>query len=147
MAKAAKKAAPKKRAAKKSSETEAPAIKMPSTKLLNTLLASARSAYADQREISGTLGAEIKKASDENNLHKKAFASVKAADRMTPEKLADYFAHRDHYEEVLGLRKRAGSVIRMNFDDDGQGGDESEGDDKKTSNIKPFPSPMGVAAE
>jgi hypothetical protein len=118
------------------------AVKMPSTKKLNALLAESRTAYQEQRSISGELGASVKEMAEHDNLHKKAFASVKGADRMEPEALADYFAHRDHYEEVLGLRKRAGSVMRMELD-------EAETADPKarTSNVKPFPLPQGQAAE
>lgn len=117
-------------------------VKMPSTKKLNALLAESRTAYQEQRSISGELGASVKEMAEHDNLHKKAFASVKGADRMEPEALADYFAHRDHYEEVLGLRKRAGSVMRMELDE------AETGDPKaRTSNVKPFPLPQGQAAE
>jgi hypothetical protein len=104
---------------------------------LKKLLTHARKAHQDGRAIAGELGAAIKNAADNDNLHKKAFASVKAADRMEPEALADYFAHRDYYEETLGLRKRAGSVMRMDFGTgDGAEGDEGDAsDDGKVTQI------------
>lgn len=124
-----------------SAKTES-AIKMPSKKLLSDLLAQARAAMQDTRDISGELGAKIKDASDNSHLHKKAFASVRAADRLEPEKLADYFAHRDYYEEVLGLRKRAEAVVRLPLDDDGDVTAKA-----KNVNVTPFPMPTREAAE
>jgi hypothetical protein len=117
-------------------------IKLPSTKKLSALLAESRTAYQDQRSISGELGASVKEMAEHDHLHKKAFASVKASDRMEPEALADYFAHRDHYEEVLGLRKRAGSVMKMPLDEA-----EIEDTRARTGNVKAFPLPQGQAAE
>jgi hypothetical protein len=121
------------------------AIKMIAPKKLLALLGSARAAYKDQRSISGELGAAIKEAAEHDHLHKKAFASVKSSDRMEPEALADFFAHRDYYEETLGLRKRAGSVMRMQLGDEASG--ETEAPGSRTSNVKPFPLPQGQAAE
>lgn len=134
---------------------DATAIKMISPKKLLSLLGSARAAYKEGRSIAGELGALIKDAAEHDHLHKKAFASVKSADRMEPEALADFFAHRDFYEESLGLRKRAGSVVRMDFSDDGrsEGGDNTDpqpetADSKaRTGNVRPFPGPTGQAAE
>jgi hypothetical protein len=102
--------------------------KMISPNKLKKLLTHARKAHQDGRSIAGELGAAIKAASDNDNLHKKAFASIKASDRLEPEALADYFAHRDYYEEVTGLRKRAGSVMRMDFGN-GDGAEAEEEED------------------
>jgi hypothetical protein len=113
------KAERKPRAKKAEAETTTTAVadnpKMISPNKLKKLLTHARKAHQDGRSIAGELGSAIKTAADNDNLHKKAFASVQSADRMEPEALADYFAHRDFYEEVTGLRKRAGSVMRMDF--------------------------------
>ena len=112
--------------------------KMISPNKLKKLLTHARKAHQDGRSIAGELGSAIKTAADNDNLHKKAFASVRSADRMEPEALADYFAHRDYYEETLGLRKRAGSVMRMDFGD-GDGAEPDEdgdpADDGKVTQI------------
>lgn len=110
-----------------------------SQKKLKTLLAECRSAYKDTREINGELGAKIKDAIENENLHKKAFATIRSLDRMEPEKLADFLDMFEYYLDISGLKKRAEDVMKMDFNDDGQG----EG----KSNVAPFPSPKGEAAE
>lgn len=110
---------------------------------LNSLLVTARKAYKDQRAISGELGAEIKEAAEHDNLHKKAFAMIRGIDRLEPEKLADFFAHFDYYCDVSGLRKRAGSVMRMPLDDGKEVGEQKP----RASNVEQFPMPKGEAAE
>lgn len=144
---AAKAAAPDKKSPR-ASGAKAPVVtenvKMTPAKKLAALLGSARAAYKEGRSIAGELGAEIKEAAEHDHLHKKAFAAVRSADRMEPEALADFFAHRDYYEESLGLRKRANAVVRMNFEDDGQGGEPAaevaeEGPGARTSNVRAFP--------
>lgn len=113
----------------------------PKKKLL-TLLASARAAYAEQRSISGEIGAATKEAAEHDHLHKKAFATIKGLDRMEPEKLADFFAHFDYYCEATGLRKRAGAVMRMPLgDDDGKATGETGDAKGRAGNVKPFPMP------
>ncbi len=116
---------------------------MTSARKLNSLLADARKAYKEQRSISGELGAAIKEAAEHDHLHKKAFATVRSLDRMEPEKLADFFAHFDYYCEATGLRKRAGSVMRMALDDGKEVGEQGG----RTDNVAPFPMPKGEAAE
>jgi hypothetical protein len=125
---------------KKKGETEtvvADAIKMISAKKLNALINEKRAAYKESRSISGEIGAAIKEAAENDHLHKKAFAIVSGLDRLEPEPLADLLAHLD---DASGLRKRAGSVIRMNLS-----GEENEpvarfGDaGERTSNVKQFP--------
>jgi hypothetical protein len=100
------------------------------TKLLS-LMKSARTAQKDIQEIAGSLGSEIKTAVENNHLHRKAFAVVKAGDKMEPEKLAEFLAHLDFYLEASGLRMRAASAPRLEVED----------------NVKPFPQPHGIAAE
>lgn len=118
---------------------------MTSARKLNSLLADSRKAYKEQRSISGELGAAIKEAAEHDNLHKKAFATVRGLDRMEPEKLADFFAHFDYYCEATGLRKRAGAVMRMPLGDDGLADGEQPGAAGAT--VTPFPAPRGEAAE
>lgn len=110
-------------------------------KKLRSLMADCRSAYKDAREINGELGAKIKDAIENENLHKKAFAIVRTLDRMEAEKLADTLEMVDYYLDISGLRERAAKVMKMNFEDDGQG----EGAPK--TNVAPFPTPKGEAAE
>lgn len=127
--------------------TASEVVKMPSTKKLLSLLASGRQAYQDSRSIAGEFGALVKEMSENDNLHKKAFAWARMADRLEPEKLADLFDHFEHYCEVLGLNKRAKSVMRMDLNDDGKGEDDGETDVDGKIVRGAFPSPGGVAAE
>ena len=76
-----------------------------------------------------------------------AIAWARMADRLEPEKLADLFDHFEHYCEVLGLNKRAKSVMRMDLNDDGKGEDDGETDVDGKIVRGAFPSPGGVAAE
>lgn len=101
---------------------------------LRELMASARSAHQDTREIAGTLGAEIKDAVENHHLHKKAFSVIRTADRMEPEKLVEFLDCLDLYLDLSGLRERAAKAPRLGLDDD-------------QTNVKPFPAPSSVAAE
>lgn len=103
---------------------------------LRELIATACAASNDMREIAGSLGAEIKDAAENHHLHKKAFA----ADRMEPEKLAEFLDCLDYYLDVTGLRDRASKVQRLPM------GDEDE-NPEQADNVKPFPAPSSVAAE
>jgi hypothetical protein len=116
------------------------AIKMISKRKLLTLLADKRAAVQNSRSIAGELGSKIKELAENDNLHKKAFATFAAMDRMEPEALADFLAHLDYYMECGGIRKRASSVMRMPLGDDADPA-------ARTSNVKAFPSPSGMAAE
>ena len=82
-------------------------------KKLRELLASHRAAKNDIDEIAGGLGSEIKTAVEKNHLHRKAFRVVLQADRMEPEKLADFLDNLDHYLEISGLRARAASAPKF----------------------------------
>lgn len=142
-------AAAAKSTAQKTSPVVTETVKMTPAKKLAALLASGRAAYKEGRAIAGEFGAEVKEAAEHDHLHKKAFAAARSADRMEPEELADFFAHRDYYEESLGLRKRANAVVRMNFNDDGNGPSEaSAGSDEdpeaRTSSVTPFPTRLAA---
>jgi len=120
------------------------AIKMIPAKKLAALMASGRKSYQETRSISGEFGAEVKEAAENDHLHKKAFAVTRSLDRMEPEKLTDFFAHFDYYCDSTGLRKRAGSVMRMPLND-GPGetaaaaSDFEEGDPAdRTGSVLPF---------
>ncbi len=122
----------------KPSETR-PAI---SQKKLRSLLNTARRVQKEISELAGGIGAEIKDAAETNYLHRKAFNVCKAADRMEPEKLADFLDCLDHYLDISGLRDRASKVTRMDF----EASDEAE-DDDAPGNVRQFAAPRGVAAE
>lgn len=124
-----------------------------SQRKLKILMSDCRKAYKDSREIAGELGNKIRDAVENENLHKKAFAVIRSADRMEPEKLAEFFDCLDYYRDISGLNERASKVMRMDFDDDGRGADtddddgDGESDDDTDSNVRPFPAQTSVAAE
>lgn len=154
-AKAAKTAAPKPTRAPKTKtapaeKTETQRAGQISQRKLKILMSDCRKAYKDSREIAGELGNKIRDAVENENLHKKAFAVIRSADRMEPEKLAEFFDCLDYYRDISGLNERASKVMRMDFDDDGRGNDD-DGDDgadgDTESNVRPFPAQTSVAAE
>lgn len=114
---------------------------------LRSLLKSARVAQKDINQIAGDLGAEVKNAVDKDYLHRKAFSVCKTADRMEPEKLADFLDCLDHYLDISGLRDRASKVQRMDFGSGEDGEDDGEGEEAAGTNVEPFPAPTSVAAE
>lgn len=102
-------------------------------KKLRQLLKDAGAAYKDGREIAGGIGQKIANAIEHDHLHKKAFATIRALDRMTPEKLADYMDTLLYYYEISGLEERAKSAPRLSLDagaaeedgeEEGAGGDD-----------------------
>lgn len=128
-----------------------------SGKKLKSLLASCRSTQNDITELAGTLGEQIKSAVENHHLHKKAFNVCKMADRMEPEKLAEFLEQLEHYLEATGLNERAASAPRMDM---GAAGEQTENEadeaeqDKAAKrnkgargNVRAFPAPVGEAAE
>lgn len=113
---------------------------------LKSLIKSARTAQKDIQEIAGGLGAEIKAAVESNHLHRKAFSVCKTADKMEPEKLAEFLDNLDYYLDVSGLRKRAESAQRLAMGDD-RHEEREEDEGGKGGKVTQFPQPHGVAAE
>lgn len=97
--------------------------KMIGARKLQNLAKSAREARADAQEIAGQLGQKIANSVERDNLHRKAFRAVMAEDKMTPEKLAEFYEHLDYYRDVLGLLAKAESAPRLAFE---EGEDEEE---------------------
>jgi hypothetical protein len=133
---------------KKTKTTEAatesdvrPAI---SQRKLRELMSSARKAQNNISEISGGLGSEIKLAVEKNHLHRKAFRIIVQADRMEPEKLADFFDCLDHYRDISGLNERAASAERLPMP---EGEADEEEADAEPENVHQFPTQSAVAAE
>lgn len=60
---------------------------------LKELLSLARKTKNDTAELSGTFGSAIANAVENKHLHKRAFRSVVAEDRMEPEALADFYGN------------------------------------------------------
>jgi hypothetical protein len=115
--------------AKKPKEATEPVAKR-DTKLttgatLKSLLKSSRALKEDLDELTTAHSAEVREAVDKKFLHKKAFNTIKMLDRMTPEKLADYMEHFDHYFEASGLEDRANSAQRLPM---GDGAGEKDGE-------------------
>ncbi len=137
MAKKAKAKASKSKAA--ATDTPTDDRKKTSAAKLRDLRTAGRAAQNDISEIAGGLGSTIKEAVEKNHLHRKAFAVIKAGDKMEPEKLAEYLYHLDYYLEASGLRARAATAPAMIPHDD-------EAEEPQT-NVRPFPMPAGIAAE
>lgn len=95
-----------------------------------SLLQVCRATSADIHEINGGVRGRIADAVENHGMHKKAFSTIRALDKMTPEKLADYLDHLFWYLEVSGLMKRAASAQRLPIGEGvGEGGEEDEGEE------------------
>lgn len=106
-----------------------------SVKALSDLLKLARSTKNDMAEMAGTFGSAIAKAVDDKHLHRKAFRSVVAEDRMEPEALRDFYDAQDYYRDALGLIERAKSAPRLP-----EGDDEEEAEDEgRGKKVTAFP--------
>jgi hypothetical protein len=88
-----------------------------SERKLKQLIKDARTAYKDTRAIAGDFGQKIASAVEHDHLHRKAFSVAKTADRMEPEKLAEFLDALDYYLDASGLRERAASAPRMEMGD------------------------------
>jgi hypothetical protein len=89
-----------------------------SERKLKQLIKDARTAYKDTRAIAEDFGQKIAQAIEHDHLHRKAFAVIKTADRMEPEKLAEFFDALDYYRDASGLNERAASAPRMEMGND-----------------------------
>ena len=120
-------------------------------KKLRQLLKEAKSASQDAHEITSSLGGKIASAVENDHLHKKAFATLRMLDKMTPEKLADYWDTLLYYMDISGLDERAKSAPRLSLEN-GKGEDGEEDDEEapaaeakpKGADVKPFPKPTSV---
>jgi hypothetical protein len=102
--------------AKKPKETETVAkrdTKLTSGATLKSLLKSGRTMKENVDELTTAHATEVREAVDKKFLHKKAFGTIKQLDRLSPEKLADFMEHFDHYFEASGLEERANSAQRL----------------------------------
>ncbi len=96
-------------------ETGTEKAKQIGVKALKDLVAMARSTKADVSELAGRFGEAVKNAVESKHLHRKAFRSVVAEDRMEPDALADFYDAQDYYRDVLGLNDRAKSAPRLSL--------------------------------
>jgi hypothetical protein len=107
-------------------------------KKLKALLKAATEAYKEGREIAGTIGQKIGEAVENDRLHRKAFSVLRGMDRMTPEKLADFWDTLQFYVDASGLGERAKAALRLPLD----AGDDD--DDATEGNVKAFPTPASA---
>lgn len=82
--------------------------KLPNAQVLKTCMSRAGSIEASMTESRGELGAFVKKAEEEHNIHRKAFKLTRQLDRMDQSKLAEFLRHFDHYRDIVELDKKAG---------------------------------------
>jgi hypothetical protein len=115
-------AAPKKSAAVKPSEV----MKMPSERKLKELARQYQNCKETTSELGGRIGSAIRTAADNDGLHPGAFRAAMALLKKEPGRLNDFIAHRDYYEDILGVTARAESAPRLPMGD--EAGDEDEGD-------------------
>ncbi len=99
----------------KKAETGTEKAKQIGVKALKDLVAMARSTKANVSELAGRFGEAVKNAVENKHLHRKAFRSVVAEDRMEPDALADFYDAQDYYRDVLGLNDRAKSAPRLSL--------------------------------
>jgi hypothetical protein len=115
---------------------------------LKSLMASARSVGKQVTEIAGGLGQQVKDAVENNHLDRKAFNVMRMADKMEPERLAEFLENLEDYFEKSGLNGRADSAQRLPLGDKkGEGEGEDENPNQGGSNVAAFPPPKAVAAE
>lgn len=123
------------------------AVQIGATKLKN-LLKAAMSAAQDSHEITSSLGGKIASAVENDHLHKKAFGTLRMMNKMTPERLSDYWDTLQFYVDISGLGERAASAPKLRLET-GEAEDDEEGETggKDGKKVTPFPKPTSVAAE
>ncbi len=127
-----------------------PLGKHPSKTMIKELVRDGRIMREETQELSGTYGAQVKKAAEEHGLHKKALANARACDRMEAEKLAEYFAHFFKYCQDLGLFKKAADAPRLSLEEGMAGSEDGDGEDDgapRGANVKTFPAPTGASRD
>ncbi len=125
----------------KSDKSKAPVT---GVKTLKDLLGLARRTKEKTSELAGELGSAIRTAVENKHLHRKAFRSVIAEDRMEPDALADFYDAQDYYRDVLGLVERAKSAPRLPI---AEKDEDEEADEGRSSKVTPIRAPSSVAAE
>lgn len=89
---------------------------------LGALLKHARSTGKQVAELTGSHREKIAYAKDKHGLHTKAFAMVKALDRMESEAVLECMTHFEAYMEMSGIKARMESVTRLDLDSSEPGG-------------------------
>ncbi len=117
-------------------------MKMPSGRVLKSLISSGAKADEQIAEIRGGYGAEVKKGTENQNVHKGALAWLRKLSKMSTSRAAEQLLHFEHGLEVIGLREKLDAQLKLFADSEGAGEDgedgesASEGDD---ANVTRFP--------
>ena len=88
-------------------KSKAKKAKMPTGKQLESLASTVGAAKAQMDEQRGEMGAAIKNASNDHNIHKKAFKLALQIRRMEDTEASAMLAHFDHYREQMKLDRAA----------------------------------------
>ncbi len=79
---------------------------LPTQERLAAILAELSKRNAEMAETRGHIGAAIKSAEDDHNVHRAAIKLVAKLQKMDETKRAEWFRHFDHYTEVLDIRSQ-----------------------------------------
>lgn len=90
-----------------------PVRQVPTQKQIKDLLRDTANFKAEADAATGSLREKIAYAVKNQHLHAKAFAEVRKCSKMSPEKLAEYLDHLEHYMEVSGNYARANAVQQL----------------------------------
>lgn len=139
---------PKAEAPKAQAATSSEVSQQITERKLKTLLKACDATTKDVRAAAGELGNKIARAVEHDYLHRKAFSTIRMLDRLSPEKLADYFDSFDYYRDISGLQKKAesapnflGSAHQAGEDE----AEETEDEGGQTTNVRPFGRQMADA--
>ena len=81
------------------------AAKMPTAAQLKKTRDEYNKAKGKADEARGDMGATLKNAQNDHNIHRKAFKLAMQVLNMDDTKKAEFLAHFDHYREQMGLDK------------------------------------------
>lgn len=95
--------------------------------VLASLLALDKRTKKAQSELSGEIGQKVADAVERFGTNRKALATIRALNRMEPEKLADFLDHFDYMLDISGLEDRAAAVQRLPMGDTPAEADDEDG--------------------
>lgn len=119
---------PKAEAPKAQAATSSEVSQQITERKLKTLLKACDATTKDVRAAAGELGNKIAQAVEHDHLHRKAFSTIRMLDRLSPEKLAEYFDCFDYYRDISGLQKKAESAPNF-LGSAHQAGEDEENDE------------------
>lgn len=94
---------------------------LPTIEQLNGVLAFLSERKATISELSGQIGAEIKDAEENKNVHRKVIKLIAQLKKMDDTKRIEWFRHFDHYSDECALRDQ----VQADMFDDGIDGDDA----------------------